>query len=161
MFFICDDVTEKDFFKLEQLKRQIPTLKVNCFVMGKDAGNYLKQDWVEVGVHGWEHSYPPECERSNQEEYIVRGLEALRKYLPKKIGFRAPGFQLTALTYPILEKLGFYFIAHQYTIQRLDNLFKIITNHKLVNTHIYNGSLNKRLDGWVYETFRFISEELN
>ena len=131
---ICDDVNEAEFYKLERLREKVPNLKVNCFVMGKDAGQYLKQDWIEVGVHGWEHTYPPECERANQREYILKGLKALRPYLPKRFGFRAPGFQMTALTYPILRELGFGFIAHQFRVQPLKGGF---AQGDIINTHIY------------------------
>ena len=152
-FFICDDVNEEEFYKLEKLKEKLPNLKINCFVMGKDAGDYLKKDWIEVGVHGWEHSYPPECERDNQEEYIVKGLEILKKYLPKRFGFRAPGFQLIALSYPIIKKLGFHYIAHQNKIQSFNGIFN---QGRIINTHIYDNSLEKIEDG----EFNFISEGL-
>jgi len=149
-------VNEKEFYKLEQLKKTIPGLKVNCFVMGKDAGEYLKKDWLETGVHGYEHSYPPECERDDQEKYINKALVALKKYLPKRFGFRAPGFQITALTYPILKKLGFYFIAHQTRIQPL-NGYKFNQNN-IINSHIYDDLTKfKELNG----IFKFLSEGVN
>jgi len=149
-FLICDDVNEAEFYKLERLREKVPNLKVNCFVMGKDAGQYLKQDWIEVGVHGWEHTYPPECERANQRDYILKGLEALRPYLPEKFGFRAPGFQMTALTYPILRELGFRFIAHQFRVQPLKGGF---IQGDIINTHIYD----KSLEGIENGEFSFIS----
>jgi len=150
-YLICDDVNEKEFFKLERLKEKYFSLKITCFVMGKDAGDYLKQDWIEIGVHGWEHTYPPECERDNQEEFIIKGLEALRKYLPQRLGFRAPGFQLTALSYPIIKRLGFHYIAHQNKIQSFNGIFN---QGKIINTHIYDNSLERIVNG----EFNFISE---
>lgn len=175
-YLICDDVNEKEFYKLEKLKEKFPNLKVTCFVMGKDAGDYLKKDWIEVGVHGWEHTYPPECERDNQREFIIKGLEVLRPYLSLNFGFRAPGFQVTASTYPILKKLGFCYIAHQNRIQILQLIWypvvadtveegkKEIQNRinnfkqgEIINTHIYDNLLRKVDDG----TFNLISEGLN
>jgi hypothetical protein len=153
-YFICDDVNEKEFYKLEQLKEKYPNFKVTCFVLGVDAGSYLKKDWVEVGCHGWKHTYPPECERENQREYIVKGLEALKAYLPEKIGFRAPGFQLIANSYGILKDLGFHYIAHQNRIQSFNGIFK---QGNIVNTHIYDNLLTKVSDG----DFNFISEGFN
>lgn len=158
MYLICDDVNEKEFYKLEDLKTLIPELKVNCFVMGKDAGYYLIKDWIEVGVHGWEHTYPPECERDNRREYIEKGLNVLKQYLPKKFGFRAPGFQLTASTYPILRELGFSFIAHQYRIQGLDGIFRANKNEGIVNTHIYDENIFKRIEH-MNRIFKFLSED--
>lgn len=143
-YLICDDVNEKDFWKLEKLREKYFNLKVTCFVMGKDAGDYLKRDWIEVGCHGWEHTYPPECERNNQEEFIIKGLKALRKYLPRRFGFRAPGFQMTASTYPILRKLGFSYIAHQKRIQAFSSNF---LQGKMINTHIYDNSLSNVENG--------------
>jgi len=162
MYLICDDVNEGDFHKLEELKLLVPSLKVNCFVMGKDAGDYLLKDWIEVGVHGFEHTYPPECERDNQREYITKGLEALKKYLPINFGFRAPGFQIIASTYSILKELGFCYIAHQSRIQVLQlSNFPVVADtieeadkeirdrmrnfkqYEIINTHIYDDSLKK------------------
>lgn len=143
MLLCCDDVGEKHkqhLVKLEDLKARIPSLKVTCFVIAKDLSDevrqWLKQDWIEVAVHGWDHDYPPECEREDREERIVRAYESIRELLPKKFGFRAPGFQMTASTYPILRKMGFWYIAHQTRIQPL----KDIVNYKqqpILNTHIY------------------------
>lgn len=153
-YLICDDVNENEFYKLEELKKKIPSLKVTCFVMGKDAGDYLRQDWIEVGVHGWDHSTPPECERDNQEESILRGLAALKPYLPKHFGFRAPGFQVTVKTNPILQRLGFDYIAHQNRIQSFNGTFE---QKDIVNTHIYDNSLEKIIG----DDFAFISEGFN
>lgn len=150
-YLVCDDVTEQDFHKLEEIRARIPSLKVTCFVMGKDAGDYLKKNWIEVAVHGWSHSLPPECERDNQEEFIQAGLDALRMYLPKKFGFRAPGFQVTTATNPILKRLGFSYIAHQRRVQSFNGAFE---QGEIINTHIYDHSLEKVKGG----SFAFISE---
>ena len=142
MFIFCDDIGikhEGDLFKLEKLKKKYPKLKVNCAVIAKDLNKRLKdfisQDWVEVVVHGFEHDYPPECERDDKEERITKAYKILKPYLPKHYGFRAPGFQLTATTYPILKKLGFHYIAHQTNIQVLKG---DIDQQRIYNTHIYD-----------------------
>lgn len=75
------------------------------------------KEWVEIGVHGYDHLFPPECERDNQEEFIEKALDLLRPFLPKKFLYRAPGFQVTNQTEPILRKLGFAGIAHQFRIK--------------------------------------------
>lgn len=159
IYFICDDVNEKDFGKLEELKKAFPEFKVSCFVMGKDAGDYLKRDWIEVGVHGWEHTYPPECEREDQEEFIARGLAALKNFLPPRFGFRAPGFQLTALTYPILKKLGFSFVAHQYRIQPLPG--RNFLQGEIINTHIYDDLKSLTEKAGTSGSFEFLSKGLS
>lgn len=154
MYLICDDVNEKEFYKILDLKKRIPNLKINCFVMGKDKGDYLIKDWIEVGCHGYDHSYPPECERDNQEEYIIKSYELLKKYLPNKFGFRAPGFQITIKTEPILKKIGFWYIAHQSKIKTFKEDF---IQEKIINTHIYDNSLEKIGEN----EFKFLSEGFN
>jgi len=155
-YLCCDDVNEAQFGKLEALKERVPALKVTCFVMGKDAGDYLRKDWIEVACHGWEHDDPPECERENQEVFIRKGLEALKPYLPQRFGFRAPGFQMTARSYPILREMGFHYVAHQNKVQAFKGQFE---PGKIINTHIYDSSLERVEAG--NEDFRFLSEGLN
>jgi len=66
-----------------------------------------------TGVHGYDHLYPPDCERDNQGELIEKALDILRPFLPEEYLYRAPGFQVTCKTEPILKSLGFSGIAHQ------------------------------------------------
>jgi peptidoglycan/xylan/chitin deacetylase (PgdA/CDA1 family) len=150
MYFICDDVSVKyldQLYKLDNLKKKYPDLKVICFVIAKDFNdklkNWLLQDWIEVGVHGYDHDYPPECEREDKGERIEKSLKILKPVLPKKFGFRAPGFQMTATTYPILRKLGFSYIAHQTKIQGLKCEVK---TDLIIKSHIYE-PLDLNLEG--------------
>lgn len=144
MFFCCDDVGAKyqdQLSKLDELKVKNPRLKINCFVIAKDIEDWFgkwylaRKEWVELGVHGYEHDYPPECEREDKKERIEKSLNILRQYLPEKFGFRPPGFQMTATTYPILKELGFWFIAHQTKIQPLKETFY---QQEIFNCHIYD-----------------------
>jgi len=159
MFFTCDDIGIKysdQFYQLENLKRKYPTFKITCFVIAKDLTleliKWLEKDWIEVAVHGYDHDYPPECERNDKEERIQLALNILKPLLPEKFGFRAPGFQMTATTYPILRKLGFWYIAHQDRIQPLKQIDRF-TQDILVNTHIYDSNLD-----YGQQNYRFISE---
>jgi len=151
-YLICDDVNKKDFWKLESLKKKFPRLKVTCFVMGKDAGDYLYNNWIEIGCHGWNHDYPPECERDDQERLIKKAMEALWPYMNGRWGFRAPGFQLIAKSYSILRGFDFDYIAHQNKIQPLKG--QRFIQGKMINTHIYDDSLERVKDG----EFNFIRE---
>lgn len=145
MFFCCDDIGNKyrnELYKLDILKSKNPELKVNCFVIAKDINDWFpewyldRKEWVEIAVHGYDHDYPPECERDDKEERILKALNILRPYLPEKYGFRAPGFQMTATTYPILKKLRFSFIAHQTKIQPLNE--RSFIQQEIINCHIYD-----------------------
>jgi len=120
----------------DELKKAFPELKVIAFTVA-DWGNKEnvsdsqefknwfeeRKDWVQIGVHGYDHLYPPECERDNQEEFIARALGVLKSFLPEKFLYRAPGFQVTNQTEPILKKLGFAGIAHQGRIKFFDGRF--------------------------------------
>lgn len=118
------------------LKSKFPELKVIAFVIANASNKELvsenkefldwferTKDWVEIGVHGYDHEYPPECERENQEELIEKALSVLRPFLPNQFLYRAPGFQVTNQTEPILKKLGFAGIAHQGKIKYFDGTF--------------------------------------
>lgn len=160
MYFTCDDIAiqyANQLGKLDQLKDQYPDFKVTCFVIAKGLDlkliEWLKQDWIEVAVHGYDHDYPPECEREDKSERIKKALAILKPLLPDQFGFRPPGFQITGTTYPILRELGFWYIAHQTKIQPL----KQVNNFNpdiLINSHIYDNNIGIRK----YGEFKFISE---
>lgn len=149
MFLCCDDIGTRhktELSKLDELKIRIPQLKINCFIIAKDTQDWFKKwyiprkEWIEIGVHGYDHDNPPECERVDKRERIEKALDILKLYLPKRYGFRAAGFQMTASTYPILKDLGFWYIAHQTRVQTL----KDMNGSKLpmLNCHIYDDLKN-------------------
>lgn len=149
MFLCCDDIgmEHKDkLSNLDELKVRIPQLKVNCFVIAKDIQDWFKEwyisrkEWVEIGVHGYDHDNPPECEREDRKERIEKALKILKPYLPKKYGFRAAGFQMTASTYPVLRDLSFWYIAHQTRVQLLKDMNG--ARLPILNCHIYDDLRN-------------------
>ena len=118
------------------IKKKVPDLKLIAFVVANyrnqenvaESSAFLEwfectRDWVQVGVHGYDHLFPPECERDNQEALIAKALKVLRPFLPKNYLYRAPGFQVTNQTEPILKRLGFAGIAHQGRIKFFDGGF--------------------------------------
>ena len=135
-----DDVCPSNlrFWKCwNELKKKFPSLKVVAFVIAnyqnrepvsenKDFLNWFEEtkDWVEIGVHGWDHMYPPECERKDQDILIKNALDELKPFLPKRFLYRPPGFQVTNQTEVIVKKLGFAGIAHQDRIKFFDGSFK-------------------------------------
>ena len=147
MIYTTDDVCPSNlvYFKFwDKVKESNPNLKVIAFTI---ANNQEKEDvsrsdefkawfderksWVEIGVHGYDHTFPPEGERENQEELIRKSVEILKPFLPENYLYRPPGFQLTCKTEPICRKLGFAGIAHQTRIKYFDGHFET----DLINTH--------------------------
>lgn len=160
LYIITDDLCPsnlKYFSYWDKLKKKYPMLKITCFTIAcnnncEDVSKSVKfenwydkrRKWIEIGVHGYDHAFPPECERSNQAEFIRKSLTILKPYLPKYYGFRAPGFQKTIKTEPILKILNFSYIAYACGIRDLStkNIFK----PKIINTHVNNysnDSINK------------------
>ncbi len=91
------------------------------------------KDWVEIAIHGYDHSYPPEAERDDFEDCVSKALEILKSFLPKEYGYRSPGFKFTVRLEPVLKKLGFGYVAY-------DDMIKYFDGRKLIpyNTHCCN-----------------------
>lgn len=126
----------------DKVKEKYPELKIIAFTIA----NYKEQepineskefkewfeehkDWVEIGVHGYDHELPNECFRDNQEEYFQKSLEILKDFIPKNPLYRPPGFKYVNWTENILKKY-FSGIAHQDRIKYFNGTYK-----KVFNTH--------------------------
>lgn len=160
MNFIVDDIGinyKSHLHKLDKIKRQNPSFKMTAFVIAKGLDNelinWLKQDWIEVGIHCYDHSAPPEGECEDFEERTQKAISILSPLMNKKI-YRFAGFQILASCYPILYKLGIEVIVHQNRIQLLKQ--KMSFNVPLLNTHIYENFQNIP----IRENFQFISETI-
>lgn len=147
MIFTTDDVCPSnlkffEFWKLVKSSRK--DLHLLCFVIAnyQNREDVSKSDefktwfeenkgWVTIGVHGYDHLFPPEGERDNHEELVLKSIDILKPFLPDKFLYRAPGFQTTCFTEPMLKKLGFAGIAHQTRIKYFDGGF----DEQIVNTH--------------------------
>ena len=146
MIITTDDVCPSNlkFFNYwDKVKEEVPNLKLVCFTIAnykniedvsKDE-DFIKwfeerKDWVEIGVHGHDHLYPPEGDRNNYAELIKKSLDILKPFLPKDFLYRAPGFQHTCFTEGVLKKLGFAGIAYQTRIKYFNGTFD-----EPLNTH--------------------------
>lgn len=91
-----------------------------------------RKDWVEIGVHGYDHNSPPEQERDNAEELVNMSIQILKPFLPERFLYRPPGFQRSVRTEPMLVRLGVAGIAYQTKIKYFEEK-KIVRN--IFNTH--------------------------
>lgn len=103
------------------------------------------KDWVEIGVHAYDHMKPPEGERDDYDECVKKSLEILRPFLGDNILYRPPGFQTTCKTEPMIKSLGFVGIAHQNRIKYFDGTYKVP-----FNTHCTEKKFSKPI-GLIWE----------
>lgn len=61
----------------------------------------------ELGHHGHTHRRPDTLGRGEQRAEIERGLEALSRFGAAPLGYRAPGWELTPVTFALLGEYGF------------------------------------------------------
>ena len=162
MNFIVDDIGvdyQDHLWKLNKLKKENADLKITVFVIAKDLTpeiiNWLKQDWIEVGVHCWNHSAPPEGECNDFEERTIKALTLL-KPLMNKVLYRFAGFQAIADDYDVLKRLGVEIIVHQQRLQLLQKKRSIEID--LINLHIYDNYERILSIAKPVKEFRFISE---
>lgn len=133
MIFTTDDLCLENlcyFRHWDEIKSICPDLKLLAFTIANKDGNQnvgeseefkkwyeSHKDWVEIGVHGYDHADPPEQEREDAEIYTEMSLNILRPFLPKKPIYRPPGYQRTLRTEPMLKRLGFAGIAYKNKIR--------------------------------------------
>jgi len=158
MIYTVDDLCLEhlnNFKYFDDIKEQKPDFKLIAFTISnyKNNENLSKskvfkewfeehKDWVEIAVHSYDHEYPPDGDRENQEKWIKKALDNLKLFLPKEYGYRSPGWQTTCKTVPILKKLGFSYIAYETKIKDLKN--NKIINTNIINSHLYDvNSINK------------------
>jgi predicted deacetylase len=163
MIYTTDDLCLEyldNFSLFDEIKRDNSSFKLIAFTISnfKNNENLLEssvfkkwfekhKDWVEIAVHSYDHLYPPDADRDNQEEWIKKALDGLKPYLPKEYGYRSPGWQTTSQTVPILKSLGFTYIAYETSIRTLINNS---LEYGVVNSHLYDTNSIKRL----YEVFK-------
>ena len=141
MLYSTDDVSTENlkYFKFWDLvKASHPRLELIAFVIAKDLdlkafGDWYEErkDWVEVGVHCYDHGRPQEGWREDQEDEIKKALEILGPFLKERFLYRPPGFRFLPKTELILKRLGFGGIAHQEFVKYFDTGQRI----QIFNTH--------------------------
>jgi len=155
---ICtDDIrpgTVKEYWKVwSLLKSNHPELKLNAFVIPyyyeEDSEHILNKEfiewynsiknWVQLHLHGFMHSFPPECllSKPQQEELIERGARLLGMLCRRDFGFKAPGYHYNDDTLEILRKYKIRFLCNEKEIIWLRNnkIGSDLNNPVLVQTH--------------------------
>ncbi len=156
MIYTVDDLCLeylRNFRHLDELKLKVPGLKIVAFAISNfrnkesllGSNEFLKwfgehKGWVEVAVHSYDHLYPPDGDRQDEERWIGMALDELRGFLPKEYGYRSPGWQTTNRTVPILKKLGFAYIAYESKVQ----FFKG-REEQVFNSHLYDDNSLRRI----------------
>jgi predicted deacetylase len=136
-----------NFTLFDGLKKLYPDFKMIAFTIGnfKNKENLKKskkfrewynerKDWVEIAVHSYDHDEIPDGDREYEKEWIKKGLDSLKEFLPKEYGYRSPGWQTTNKTEGILKDLGFSYIAYETKIKYFNG--EIINN--IINSHLYD-----------------------
>jgi len=148
----------KNFSYFDKLKEKKPDLKVIAFTIGNFKNNEpllestifkewfeKHKDWVEIGVHSYDHDGLPDGDRDDEEYWIKKALESLRPFLPERYGYRSPGWQTTIKTIPILKKLGFSYIAYFSKIRDLKE--EKIIETEIINSHLYDIKSLQKIGG--------------
>lgn len=114
----------------EDLKAKHPGLRMTAFVsVNNQEFGQLNNDvrsspafrdwfeqnrgWVEVAMHGFDHTKPPEFQRlrNSQREIILKSWDAMRPFLEEDcVGFKAPYYRMSWDTVELLAryKVSYY-----------------------------------------------------
>lgn len=160
---ITDDVypeTLKNFKYWEYVKEAKPDLKLICFVVAnynneqdisqsKEFKEWYEKhkDWVEIGVHGYDHQKRQEGWRSyeEQKECFKKAIEVLKPYLPDKFLVRFPGFRFLPFSENLIKELGASGVAHQEFIKYFETGYII---RPILNTHFSDEGENQISKIW-------------
>jgi peptidoglycan/xylan/chitin deacetylase (PgdA/CDA1 family) len=77
------------------------------------AARAIRDAGCEIGHHGYLHERADPADPAGEREGFVRGLQALGEVLgAKPAGYRAPGWDLTPLTLPLLREHGMIYSSN-------------------------------------------------
>lgn len=120
----CDDArTREDLLRLEDLKADIPTLKVTLFTIpGRCSPKWLDEmmaryDWIDWVQHGWLHRDCYECLSWSKKDCLA-ALRAARSMGFTTKGFKAPGWQISDGCYEALAEEGYWVADQEYNSKR-------------------------------------------
>ena len=160
MIYTVDDLCLSylnNFKYFDEIKSRYPEFKLIAFTIANFKNYelllesdifktwfYQHKDLVEISIHSYDHQYPPDGDRDDEEYWISKALNGLKLFLPERYGYRSPGWQTTNKTVSILNNLGFSWIAYETKI--VDIKEKRVIESKVVNSHLYNINSIKNLE---------------
>jgi len=179
IYLTMDDigmVSSKELSRIDKLKKRMPAMKITLFTV--PFWNFIKplnedsefckwfeknKEWVEIAIHGYTHTgeiynRPVECKRSyeEQKEMFSKSIQILKKFLPKKYGFKAPGNHYNEHTQKVLEDLKFSYFAVGNTIIPLKS--KTFKQGQVKTSHINKPN---SFSSWNFKNeFALINEEI-
>ena len=159
MTFTTDDLCLsylKNFKYFDKIKEEVPEFKMIAFAIGNFNNDELllespvfktwfeeHRDWVEIGVHSYDHEYPPDGDRDNEGSCIEKAIRSLMPFLGKDWIYRSPGWQTTNKTVPTLKKLGFKYIAYETKVNDIQEEKTVET--QVFNSHLYDINSIRRI----------------
>jgi len=171
MLFTVDDLCLSylnNFIWFDRVKEKNPDFRIVAFTIANYKNNEpllesttfkdwfeKHKDWVEIAVHSYDHEGLPDGDRDDEKYWIEKAFEGLRFFLPKRYGYRSPGWQTTNKTVNILKDLGFSYIAYEGKVRDLKKDEIIETN--VFNSHLYDVESIKKLGGVKNEISKNIS----
>jgi peptidoglycan-N-acetylglucosamine deacetylase len=94
-------------------------IRATFFVPGWIADRYsdmvraIDGDGHEVGHHGYLHEWPGRMSAEEEVTALRRGIDAIEKIIKKRpVGYRAPGWDLSIRTIPLLVEHGFRYSSN-------------------------------------------------
>ena len=160
MIFTVDDLCLshlRNFVLFDAIKQVYPDFRLVAFAIGNyqnkeslvKSDEFLSwfrqhKDWVEIGVHSYDHEYPPDGDRDDEKYWIERALESLRPFLPDEYSYRSPGWQTTHRTVPILCETGFRFMYYESKVSDLRD--RRIVEMGVINSHLYDPESIRRIE---------------
>lgn len=130
---ICPEHIDEYWHHWEWLKVNHPKLILEAFVTPcyrGDPSQLITQDefkewyesvndWVNLHLHGYDHTYPPEFTRTKeeQEKSLIEGMKLLSPIAKNTVGFKPPGYKFDSeITIPLIQKLKFHFMSIHDTV---------------------------------------------
>lgn len=119
----CDDLSHRtqraSLKRFIEMHESYPEFRVTFFTIPKDIGKselameLLKEDWVDLGLHGYMHSKGELWNKlsSSRIEYLINaGLNEFKSNRLETAVFKPPSYKNNGDLPPILEKTGFKYV---------------------------------------------------
>ncbi|MDO8623126.1 MAG: DUF2334 domain-containing protein [archaeon] len=96
------------------------------------------KDWCEVEIHGYDHTKPPENQRSieEQDELIQKSIDIMKPFIDDTcLGYKSPFYRMNQNTIKILQSYGFSWYSQWWSLIPLNVINKKIPDFFEIGTH--------------------------